>query len=429
MRKKLSTQYWSRLPNFRWWGARFSVGMLDQAILSGTSFVFTIALAKTLDVREFGWFSIAWSYIMLVDSIFASLFGDAAPATAHKLAKAYWPQLRSSFYFWSAVLSGGACVLTIILALVAWWANVGIVELLVASAFLIPAVRLKEMFRRMCYLEGYRSLAVVSSIAYAFTLFVAFGCMIITVHKSAASSIMCLTAASATSAAFAFSGRFSYAKPTQRLAKWCIQRLWHSGRWIIVGSISFWISTIGIIPLSGYLFGLEFSGTLRILQNLLAPLTQLNTGFATVLLPNAAERLRTKRRADLVRIAQMSVALFGIPSLIYGVAITVGGTYLADLFFHDKAFMITTFIIAVMAIGSVSDSVRQGVGLAMFAMGATRGFFLSRIVSLLVLVVMVPITTPIWGFPGLLTAMVIANISATVIMFMEIIKISAALKA
>lgn len=402
--------------------------MIEQAILGAASFLFTIGLARLLDGPEFGWFSIAWSYIMLVDSIFASLFGDSAPAVAHKLSKIYWPQLRSSLFLWSSALSGCAAILTMLLALVAWWANVPTVELLATSAFLIVAVRLKDMFRRLCFLDGHRSLAVASALAYAVVLFAAYGAMTMLSQRTAAGGIICLTVASTVSAAFAFSRRFYYEKPTRRLATWCIQRLWYSGRWIIVGSISYWISTIGIIPLSGYLFGLESSGTLRILQNLLAPLTQLNSAFATVLLPNAAERLKARRRADLARIAQMSVALFGIPSAVYGMAITLGGTQLAVALFDDKALMITPIIIALMAIGSVSDSIRQAVGLTLFAMGVTRGFFLSRMVSLLVLLVLMPVTTPLWGFPGLLTAMTVSNLSATVIMFMDIVSVNATLK-
>ncbi len=51
----------------RLWGA-LSFGIIEQILLSGSSFVMTAAMAHTLGPTEFGWFSIGWSIALLFEA-------------------------------------------------------------------------------------------------------------------------------------------------------------------------------------------------------------------------------------------------------------------------------------------------------------------------------------------------------------------------
>ncbi|MEY9261382.1 hypothetical protein ABIF23_000777 [Bradyrhizobium elkanii] len=66
-------------------GGNVALGLIDQALLSGSAFVLTIVLANVLDINSFGRFSVAWSFSILIEAVFLrGLFddgfaGDRAP--------------------------------------------------------------------------------------------------------------------------------------------------------------------------------------------------------------------------------------------------------------------------------------------------------------------------------------------------------------
>src|SRR5579872_940665 len=80
-------------------GGNVALGLIDQALLSGSAFVLTIVLANVLDINSFGQFSVAWSFSILIEAVFLrGLFDDGLPATAHRIPKSRWPQLRLGLY-------------------------------------------------------------------------------------------------------------------------------------------------------------------------------------------------------------------------------------------------------------------------------------------------------------------------------------------
>src|SRR5207245_1131929 len=118
-----------------------------------------------------------------------------------------------------------------------------------------------------------------------------------------------LSAAAAGSLSFLQSRQLM--RPSRRMLRWSLVRLFRSGRWFAAASLTYWISSIGLIPLCGILIGLEASGSLRIILLAFAPLSQFCTAMVSVRLPQIARELRAGERAAMRSAARVNALLLG----------------------------------------------------------------------------------------------------------------------
>ena len=179
-------------------GGNVALGLIDQALLSGSAFALTIVLANVLDINSFGQFSVAWSFSILIEAVFLrGLFDDGLPATAHRIPKSRWPQLRLGLYLSSLLVSAALGLLLVIAGLMI--AAVGGIAggLVIATGLAIPAVRLQSMFRRIGYLDGRLPRAVASSLTYCVALVVSAGLMITLKLTGAAAAMACIAISAA----------------------------------------------------------------------------------------------------------------------------------------------------------------------------------------------------------------------------------------
>ncbi|MES5485923.1 polysaccharide transporter, partial [Bradyrhizobium sp. INPA03-11B] len=256
-------------------GGNVALGLIDQALLSGSAFVLTIVLANVLDINSFGQFSIAWSFSILIEAVFLrGLFDDGLPATAHRIPKSLWPQLRLGLYLSSLAVSAALGLLPVIAGsvIVAIGGDAG--GLVIATGLAIPAVRLQSMFRRICYLDGRLPRAVTSSLTYCVALVASAGLMIALKLTGAAAAMACIAISALAAASLLLVHTNELARPHARIFRGSLRRLFRNGRWFVATSLAYWIGSIGLIPVCGLLIGLDASASLRILLLVFAPLSQ-----------------------------------------------------------------------------------------------------------------------------------------------------------
>jgi O-antigen/teichoic acid export membrane protein len=399
----------------RKWGRIVSVSLMEQLILSATSFVFVIVLASLIGGIEFGLFSIAWSFVSLLESLSWAFFGDIVPATANKIPMQRWPQVRSSLYLLSSAFS--LAMVPLASAICVIW-SIGkerdVMDLILASAVAIPAVRAQQMFRRLCFLDELRALALVGALIYAATLAAGFFTISVLDAKSASAGIGCLALAALASAAVGLSRARDFSRPNMRVVQWCAGRCWRSGRWLMATSIVFWLGNVGLIPVAGYLYGVEASGALRIVQNLMNPLVQTTAAVSTVILPHAAAKLKATTPQAIIRTTWLCVAAFAALSLLYGIFLTTAGETLARWLFPNAMNGITTGVLAVSSLGGVADSVRLGVAVPLLALSQTQAFLSTRLFALFTLFLALPLLIQLGQVASLVAAMSLSNLAAMI---------------
>lgn len=397
-------------------GGNVALGLIDQALLSGSAFVLTIVLANVLDINSFGRFSVAWSFSILIEAVFLrGLFDDGLPAAAHRIPKSLWPQLRLGLYL-SSLLVSAALGLSLVIAGLVIGAVGGVAGgLVIATGLAIPAVRLQSMFRRICYLDGRLPRAVASSLTSCAALVVSAGLMITLKLTGAAAAMACIAISAALAGSLLLAHTSDLAWPQTRIFRGSLQRLFRNGRWFVATSLTYWIGSIGLIPVCGFLIGLDASASLRILLLVFAPLSQFCATMFSVRLPEIAAELRAGRRSAVAAAARENAVLLGSIALAYGAMVVLLGQRLLALVIHGQSYEIDTGSIALMGTAMALDAVWLGLALPLFATGRPQRFMLSRIAGLLALCCVLPLAAEAWQVMGALAAMVASSAASVIV--------------
>jgi O-antigen/teichoic acid export membrane protein len=397
-------------------GGSFALSLFDQAILSGSAFVLTLVLAHVLDVRSFGSFSIAWSLSILIEVVLLrGLFDDGLPAAAHRIPRGQWRQLRLGLYLSSLAAAGLLGGLTVAGGLALADAGETHGALAVATGLAIPANRLQNVFRRICYLDGKLRRVVASSLIYLLALAASVAAMIMLGQASPAAGMACVAISASLAGAVAFAYPAELLRPEPRLLRWLLARLFRGGRWFVATSLTYWIGNAGLIPLCGLLIGLEASATLRILLLLFAPLGQFCAAIVSVRIPEIARELRAGKWAAVASAARSNALLFGAIAVVYGLAMALFGERFVSLALGGRAYAIGPSSLALMAVAMGWDAIWLGLSLPLVATGRPQKFIASRIAGLVVLCCALPFAGYAFGLDGVISSMAMASFASVVV--------------
>ena len=387
----------------------FAFGILDQLILSGSSFILTSIVAHGLGAADFGRFSIAWSFVMLMEGGMQGVFGDAVPAVAHRLPKARWPQFRSSVIILSTGLTGLLSLLLLIGGGVALVIAPDLAKWFLGIATALIGMRLQNVLRRLCYLDNLRALAAVSAGIYALILALTIFIWFRTAPNNPVGPLFCLTLSSIVAGAYVLKHRRDLDTPTLSLLGWSGLRLWMTGRWLTVSAVMSWMGNLGIIPLAGIMIGFSASGTLRAIQTLVVPMFQLNQVITSIIIPSSAKELRASPTNTGCFIALKSMVLFGIPTMLYSTAATLYGDQVFRTLFGENLLHVTNVIIAVATFGYAAESIKSGLNIVLISAGRTKALFVAQVISLLCAFILLFCLSYSFGILGVVIAMTVAN--------------------
>ena len=397
------------LSLYRSWGRGFLFGIFEQGLLSGTSFVVTVILARVLGATEFGWFSVIWAFVIFLESAANGLFGDAIPSLAHKLRESLWPQFRASIFLSMLTVCVVVCVPLLLVA--------GGLELagFVYPAAVIPAIfffgvqRMQNVVRRTYYLDGLRGRAALSACANVAVTFAALE----GVHKlfglSASSAFICLSAGSVAALITGASYIAGYERPSRRLYFWVIRNLWLKGRWTMASATMSWIGNMGVIPFAAFLISPVAGGGVRAIQTMVLPLVQVNQILISILVPKMAGKMRTEGRGKIRQLAVKLIALLSLIGFSYAAVIAIGGEALFEALFHFEKGQITNLAITIAVLGYAFEGIRYGCNIMLYSVGDTVIVGQGQIVSMLSAIVIIPILGHYFGLTGLVLGMTIAN--------------------
>lgn len=393
--------------------AAFGIG--EQAISSIANFTYIIFLSHSLDTISFGWFSIAWAAVMLVEALAWGLIGDGVPAIAVRIPRSNWNRLRGAMVLLSVIVAGAVAAGLLIAAALAAEAAPELVPVLSGSAIGVVGMRAQQLYRRLCYLDERRDYALYGTFCFAIALALFSAIIWSSGIGNSFVALAALGVASGMTMVPLLANIVDIAWPSRTFFTWATRRKWRSGRWLIASSLSFWVGNTGMVPLAGALYGIQASGSLRVLQNLATPLTQLSAVMFSIALPPVARILRQNAKEKIVMISVTMVALFAAVGISYVAVFTALGATLLNALFPGKAVGVSAWTIAIVMCSAMFDAIRSGGSVPMFAMGRTQEFFWARCASLVVLFSALFLLSSQSGLFGLCTSIALGNLTATII--------------
>jgi O-antigen/teichoic acid export membrane protein len=231
------------------------LGIIDQGIVSATSFAMSLAIGRICGAQELGTFALALSIVVLVtalhDALISIPFTILRPQTARPQQKIHAGNSLIQVLLLAALASSAFLLIASLTSLRVPQHSLGLVCLLIS--IVIPAVLLRQFVRRYLFANGAIHRALVIDGGVAAVQLAAIAVMITLGLLSAPMALIVLAIASTVVSATWLTLHRREFLPSRFVFMRDIQRHWHCGRWLVgseILSVACGYSTIWILALT-----------------------------------------------------------------------------------------------------------------------------------------------------------------------------------
>ena len=299
-------------------------GLADQALISGTSFITLLVLARALSVSAFGAFALAYTALVFVNSLQSALVTQPHNVLGAAQVKGAYTRFTTATIVAELLFLSCVVLVLSIIGLAALGIRTDVAELLLAMVVATIAWQLQELGRRILYTEGRLGAAFLNDV-------VAYGGQVVVLaalwyggRLDGPNALYALAATSFLGVLIGFGQvRSSFTRTFDRAD---LVPHWQFGKWLAAAAIGFWISTYVYFYLAAILLGADASGELKASQLVLGPLNVLLLFLATVLPIRLSRTLaiagETAFRAQLRRTLVVTAPVIGIYCLLASIFAT-----------------------------------------------------------------------------------------------------------
>lgn len=287
-------------------GRRLSLGtwaVADQALFAGANFILNIVMARWLDPPTYGALAVGLAVLFLLGSMHVALLGEPLLVFgAGKFAHQRGAYLGSVFIgHW--IVAGAVLILMVCAGgvfMAAGSRQLGIA--LLGLGFGSPLILLLWLARRACYLIGAPRRAAMAGLVYLVLMVALLACLRAVDMVSLAWALLVVGLCSGISgAALAWELRPSAASPDRSFLREVAGEHAAYGRWSATTNLVIFLSAQAIIVLVAGMLGLEASGQLRAILNLITPMHLVIAALVTLLVPALARAKGSAARAAIMR--------------------------------------------------------------------------------------------------------------------------------
>ena len=244
--------------------------LIDQALVSGSGFIFTVMVARHLPRDQFGAYSLAWMIVLFVGAIQSALIlfpmMSIGPQKADSEKVDFYSELMAQQFVFAVICAAAVFAGAFLFGMYILSERMP-TSLALALGVAGGICQMQEFLRRLLFTEG-RPAAALTSDGLRYGGQVAMLALAFAFGLDSVDAVLWVSSASSTAALLAFprymtSIRF---EPMKLLSQF--QRNWHFSGWLVGSSLLSWFSTQSSVALTGLLLGPAAVGALRGCQNL-----------------------------------------------------------------------------------------------------------------------------------------------------------------
>jgi O-antigen/teichoic acid export membrane protein len=396
----------------KWLGRGFWA-ISDQGLFATSNFLLNVLLARWLDPKGYGAFALAYSIFLLLGTVHTALLTEPmlvfAPGRYRDRFRTYLETVLNGHWKLSSILVL-ALVLTAVVMLAAGSQPVG--SALLALAIAAPFILLQWLMRRACYARLEPRTAAIAGLGYAVWLITGAYALYRWQELSAFSALILMGLGSLFAAAW-LSRRVNVrlmSAGLRSLESEVRRDHWTYGRWAVGTGALGWVPSnvyYVLLPIWG---GLEATGALRALFNILSPVIQANAALGLVLLP----ALVGVRGTSVFKSRLMAAgAIFMVTAVGYWVLLGLFHEPLLHWLYRGKYDEYNLALVVLGALG-VSSAFVSVASTALRSLERPDRVFWSYVLSSIVAIVLgVPLIVQLGVF-GAALALTISSIAAAV---------------
>ena len=405
----------ARLPQWSRWLGKGALSLLDQAIVSGSSFFVSILLARMLSVVEYGAYALAISVFLFISSFQnALLLEPMGVFGSSSFRSKLRPYLVAVTRINLALCTGISVLLAVVVLLYRFSTHNTVVSSALLSVSLVYTVPilLFWLWRRAAYLQFTPGIAIRGSCICAAIIFPSLFCL---KHYNwlSPSSAFLVQGGAATIASIVLIRSVMPARQADGSAmstSGVFECHWEYGKWVVATSVGYWLTTAAYYVFVGLFLPLERVAELRALQNLSMPLNQFVAGQTNLLLPLASAQFADHGLATLRKMTNWFTVLFTMSALAYLLILVLFGSRLMSLI-YPASYVHLAYLLPLSALPVVLIAAAQGTVIGLWARRLSRevfwGYSISGAVSF-------PLGVLLTRYAGLTGALIALSGSAAV---------------
>lgn len=293
---------------------------MDQGLFSGANFIVNILLARWLSVEEYGSYAVTFSIFLVFNGFYIALVLEPASVLAPSRYESQLAEyLRSLFpiHFWLCVLS--SILFILIGGFTLFFRNVYVAYGLLGCGISVAFVFLAWLVRRIFYVVQKPDYAVVTSFIY-FWVFVVGIIFLRDKDSLSVFSTFILNGLAGLGGAITglLIGRKEFSIFGGAALDWrnTLKLQWNYGKWRTSGNIlAVAFGQFQTFLVAGIL-GLDSAGVLRVLQNFVQPMAQIQTAVESLVLPTLSKEYGLRNYRVLRKKAFVaSMGLFALAAI------------------------------------------------------------------------------------------------------------------
>jgi O-antigen/teichoic acid export membrane protein len=399
------------------WAMKGGLAIVDQGLISGSNFVIGILLARWMPSEQYGAYAVALAVLLLLLMLYQSLlmeplavFGGSA---YRDCIRGYLKALLRLHIATAFLIFVGLCTS----AAVAWklGSTGGLPGALAGVALAAPFILLLALARQTFYLQLSPAPAALGAFFYC-TLTLGGLYVSNRLHLlSPLSALLLMGLGSFGASALLLTYRLFHLPPDANVPSlrevW--KRHWHYGRWALASAAMMWIPANIFYPLLSGFSGMAQAGELKALMNFATPMLQGYGALFPLLLPYAARVHAREGYAGAHSVMRRITVLSVSAAIVYWTLLLVFKR-LAFHLLYSGAYSEVTYLLPVVALGSICWSAFFGPAIALRAIESPASVFGAVLVSSCVALAIGIPSTWAFGIRGAVWCMALSEALASV---------------
>lgn len=393
-----------------------SIAVIDQGIVSGIRFLLILLLARYVSPVEYGSFVLAYGILMLANYFQMSFILTPMSVIGASL---YGSDQKS--YYGSLIKVQGILSMLMSMILIStsriwslFFKEQGLSNVISTMGFSIMGIQMQELFRRLFYNRLEIKKAVVNDIICYFGQIIGISFLFWHERVSAQSVFWVMLVFSSISATLAFLQCLPFFDLGSYKVREIIKKHWEYARWLLASMAAQWILGQIYIFISAIFLNVSSAGILGACRNLFGFINVVLTGVRNLVLSYGAKQYSQNGFPFLKQFVKRIYFIGGMLISIYVLLVTLFSGIILEFLYRGQ-YKGYEYVVILFSIHSLIGFFAFPSDTGLLILRKAEGIFKSYLFSSLLSLFLAFPAIKIFGLPGALIGMIIAQLLFVVV--------------
>jgi O-antigen/teichoic acid export membrane protein len=406
-----------------WWAhkmskpsAQHTMALIDQTVVSGTSFLTTILIGRWCGVDELGVYSLGLSMLVSWACVQESLISLPYTIYWRRSGQEARAEYAGNVLIHQGMLSVLAVVVLAVTAVLLRLAGTvpGLATVTGVLAVMIPFAMLREFGRRFAFAHLHMTKTLLLDLAVAAMQLAGLSWLAFSGVLSAATAFVATGAACAlTGMLWLYLARESFVLREGHVRR-TMQRSWALGKWLFASQVALFVQAYISYWLLAWTVGTAATGVYAACMTVVLFSNPLILGLSNILAPRAALALAQGGGAKLRRDVLRDTLLLGGAMILFCTVVLFAGEDVMRLLYHGQQYEGHGHTVTVLALAMLASAVGMPAANGLATIERPDAVFRTALFAVVLSVVLMWFMVAEWGLAGAAYGFLAGNLAASV---------------